>query len=455
MKKLISLLFATLTVLHLLTGCMKYLDKKSNDAMVVPSTLKDLQGLLDDGFTMNQQTPSLPSSSSDDYFLPEQTASGMPTGYKDIYTWQIKTYNYQNDWSKNYLSVYNANVCLETLATLPRTSSNQLEWDNVKGSALFIRAYCFLNLLWEYAKAYNTTTASADLGIVLRLGSDFNVASKRSSVEECYNQVIRDTKASLDYLPTHPLVVTRPSTAAAYGLLCRTYLTMGMYDSCLKYANATLALNNHLMNFNNDNDINGSLSGPAPFSKFNKETIFYTIMNNTVFLHTYSAGFVDSVLYSMYDSSDLRKNAYFTTYNGYQKFKGTYSGNRNELFTGIASDEIYLDKAESLVRLSKVAEGMDVLNQLLVSRWRESSAFIPLTAASKEEALIAVLTERRKELLLRGLRWIDIKRLNLEGYGIIPERSFGGMDYKLPPNDDRYALPIPTDIINLTGMKQN
>lgn len=423
--------------------------------MVVPSTLKDLQGLLDDGFTMNQQTPSLPSTSADDYFLPEQLAVSMPTGYKDIYTWQIKTYNYQNDWSKNYFSVYNANVCLETLATIPKTPSNELEWNNVKGSALFMRAYCFLNLVWEYAKAYTVDSASKDPGIVLRLGADFNVPSKRSTVEQSYNQVIADTKASLDYLPPHPQVATRPSLAAAYGLLCRTYLTMGKYDSCLEYADAALALNSQLINYNNNDDINGSLSGPAPFSKFNKETIFYSCMNGTVYLHTYSVGFVDSTLYSLYDSSDLRREAYFDSYKGYHKFKGTYSGNRYQLFSGIATDELYLDKAECLIRLGKVAEGLDILNQLLVTRWNNGVPFTAITATSKQQALNIVLEERRKELLLRGLRWIDIKRLNLEGYNIVPERSFGGRVYKLPPNDNRYALPIPTDVINLTGMQQN
>ena len=455
MKKLFSLLFGILSILTVFTGCKKYLDKKSNDALVVPATLQDLQGLLDDGFTMNQETPSLPSSSSDDYFLPEQTAVGMPSGFKDIYTWQIKTYKYQNDWSKNYLPVYNANVCLETLSTIPKSTKNEQQWNNVKGSALFFRAYCFLNLIWEYAKAYTPDSASSNPGIVLRLGSDFNVASERSSVQQSYDQVISDAKASLLYLPVRPLLATRPSSAAAYGLLCRTYLSMGKYDSCLKYAEAALAINNELINFNHDDDINGSLSGPAPFRKFNKETIFYSVMNTTVFLHTYSAGFVDTVLYSLYDSSDLRREAYFDSYNGYQKFKGTYTGNKNELFTGIAVDEMYLDKAECLIRLGKTAEGMDVLNQLLSTRWDGSASFTPLTATNRQEALNIVLTERRKELLLRGLRWIDIKRLNLEGYNIVPERNFGGMDYKLPANDNRYALPIPTDIINLTGLKQN
>jgi hypothetical protein len=246
----------------------------------------------------------------------------------------------------------------------------------------------------------------------------------------------------------------RPSRAAAYGLLSRVYLSMRMYDSSLKYASACLSIQKGLMNFNGDADIT-ELSGAAPFRKFNKETIFYTEMNGSVFLHTYSNCFIDTVLYSLFDSNDLRKEAYFESNNGYDKFKGSYSGSRNILFTGIATDEIYLTVAECMIRTDKVAEGLDILNQLMLTRWNTNVTFVPLTAATKKEALDLVLMERRKELLIRGLRWMDIKRLNKEGFNITPERKFGGMTFKLPPNDNRYALPIPSDIISLTGMKQN
>jgi len=454
MKQILFSLFVTLSLVALLSGCKKYLDKKSNDALVIPSTLADLQGLLDDGFTMNQVTPSLPESSADDYFLPEKVAAAMPTGYRDIYTWELKQYNYQNDWSKNYLPVYNANVCLEKVSEIAKTPANEQQWDNVKGAALFFRAYSFLNLAWEYAKAYDEDSSTVDPGIVLRLSSDFNIPSKRSTVGENYKQIISDAKESLTYLPVNVIEPMRPSRAAAYGLLSRIYLSMRMYDSSLKYASACLSIQNELMDFNGDADIT-QLSGAAPFRKFNKETIFYTQMNGNVPLHTYSNCFIDTVLYSLYDSNDLRREAFFDANNGYHKFKGSYTGNRNMLFTGIATDEIYLTKAECMVRLGNIAEGLDVLNQLMVKRWNIASTYTPLTADTEEKALNLILKERRKELLIRGLRWIDIKRLNKEGFNIIPERKFGGMVYKLPPNDNRYALPIPSDIINLTGMKQN
>jgi len=454
MKQILFSLIFTLSLVALLSGCKKYLDKKSNDALVVPSTLADLQGLLDDGFIMNHVTPSLPESSADDYFLPENVAVSMPTGFRDIYTWELKQYNYQNDWSENYLPVYNANLCLEKIAKISKTPANEQQWDNVKGAALFFRAYSFLNLAWEYSKAYDPDSSSVDPGIVLRLGSDFNVPSKRSTVGETYQQIITDAKESLKYLPVHVLEPMRPSLAAAFGLLSRVYVSMKMYDSALKYSDAFLSIKNELMDFNGDADIT-ELSGAAPFRKFNKETIFYTEMNGSVFLHTYSNCFIDTVLYSLYDSNDLRRKAYFESNNGYDKFKGSYSGNRNILFTGIATDEIYLTKAECMIRMDKVAEGLDVLNQLMLKRWNAAATFIPLTANTKKEALYLVLMERRKELMMRGLRWMDIKRLNKEGFNIIPEREFGGTVYKLAPNDNRYALPIPSDIINLTGMKQN
>ena len=78
-----------------------------------------------------------------------------------------------------------------------------------------------------------------------------------------------------------------------------------------------------------------------------------------------------------------------------------------------------------------------------------------ITAATEQEALTKILTERRKELPFRGLRWMDIKRLNKEGANIILVRNMNGQTYTLQPNHIRYALPIPESVIALSGMQQN
>ncbi|GAB3832860.1 hypothetical protein GCM10028895_51150 [Pontibacter rugosus] len=97
---------------------------------------------------------------------------------------------------------------------------------------------------------------------------------------------------------------------------------------------------------------------------------------------------------------------------------------------------------------------LERLNTLLRYRWR-TGTFVELTAATPDEALALVLQERRKELLMRGLRWMDIKRLNREGAGITLRRVLDGRAYVLPPGDPRFALPLPEEVIELSGMTQN
>ena len=433
-------------------SCKKYLDKKPDSSLTVPQTLDELQGLFNDAQKMNfNLTPSLGESSADDYFLTNTTYGYLPSEPKEIYTWTLKVYNYANDWSANYLPVYNANYTLETLDKIPRTAANQAQWDKLKGYSLFTRAYSFLNLTWEYAKAYDSTSANSDLGIVLRTTSDFNVASKRATVAATYQQIISDAKESAGLLPGVSASVLLPSKAAAYGLLARTFLSIGVFDSALIYSNLCLDLKNDLMDYNNV-----SLTSNIPFTNFdNPEVIYYTEMNTYNTNHYSFTGFIDTTLYSMYADNDLRKIGYFRFNNGYYRFKGAYTANSIYLFTGIATDEMFLISAECNARLGNITKAMEELNFLMEKRWNNSVPYPEISATNQSGAISKILSERRKELLMRGIRWSDIKRLNREGQNIIPTRMINGETFTLPPNDKRYALPLPTDIITSTGMVQN
>jgi hypothetical protein len=163
---------------------------------------------------------------------------------------------------------------------------------------------------------------------------------------------------------------------------------------------------------------------------------------------------IDSSLYQSYSTNDLRKQLYFkNNNNGSYAFKGSYDGT-SLLFSGVAVDEVYLIRAECLARTGNTTAALNDLNTVLEKRWKKGT-FIPFTASTPGEALTLILTERRKELLFRGLRWSDIKRLNKEGASITLKRILNGQSFTLQPNDPRYALPIPEDIIELTGMPQN
>lgn len=125
------------------------------------------------------------------------------------------------------------------------------------------------------------------------------------------------------------------------------------------------------------------------------------------------------------------------------------------MFSGLATDEMYLIRAESYARTGKVSEAISDLNILLQNRYK-TGTFTPYsTSLSEKQALDTILSERRKELPFRGLRWADIRRLNKEGANITLTRRLNGQIHTLPPNDLRYVLPIPPDVLRLSNIENN
>lgn len=446
-------------IILFLCSCKKFLDKKSSNTITTPTTLQDLQALLDDAVVMNNAcTPSMGEACSDNYYLRPGRLEIQQTWLQQLYKWEPFEYIYPNDWSRNYSPIFNSNYCIEVIKKIPKDVTNESDWNNVYGSALFYRAYYFLMLSWNHTKAYDEATADNDLGIVIRLESDFNVPSKRASVKSCYNQIISDAKESANYLPDFPYHVYRPSKWAAYGLLARTYLSMREYDSAYRYADLCLKLKSDLMDFNGDSDVLG-LDRSTPFRRFNKETIFYTEMNSgggrPLITPTYIA--IDSNFLSQFSNEDLRRQGYFTVNSGYTTYKGSYAQS-STYFSGIATDEILLIRAEASARLNNditgIEDALEDINMLKFNRFKKDS-ITPIETSDQDSTINHILQERRKELIFRGLRWMDIKRLNKEGRNIVLRKVVDGVEYQLQPNSNYYALPIPNDIINITGIEQN
>src|SRR5690606_9101508 len=123
-------------------------------------------------------------------------------------------------------------------------------------------------------------------------------------------------------------------------------------------------------------------------------------------------------------------------------------------FTGLAIDEVLLNKVECLVRRGQINDAAILMDKLLLNRYRKGT-YIKTVFKDKESALQQVLIERRKELVWRCLRWDDIKRLNKEGASIVLKRNLGDKEYILEPNSPRYVFNIPQDEINRSGIVQN
>ncbi|SEN07939.1 SusD family protein [bacterium A37T11] len=437
-------------------GCKKqdeFLNEKVNISQTVPTTLEDFQNLLNNEDAFNYlKDPSLGALTGEDYYVSNKNWNSAVVNARNAYIFASDIYEGSGsaaDWSNPYKAVYITNVVLDGINNL-KSSNSPDEVAKVKGQALFYRSWNFYNLLQTYSMTYDSLTATADLGIPLRLTSDFNIRVIRSSVKDCYTQILSDLQTCLDLLPQTSEVLTRPNKITVNAFLARIYLAIGNYQEAFKNADTVLENKHDLLDFNNVS----TTAYPNLFTSFVPEDIYHSTLNAYNFLGAGYA-FIDSTLYASYDINDLRKSVFFVMRpSGILTYRGSYDY-RGAAYSGLATDEIYLIRAECLARLGNVNAAMDDLNRLLYYRWKQGT-FVSYSASGSEEALGIILAERRKELINRGLRWTDLRRLNKESrFESTLTRSVNGLNYTLPPNDKRYAMPIPASEIKLMGLIQN
>ncbi|RKR82087.1 SusD-like starch-binding protein associating with outer membrane [Mucilaginibacter gracilis] len=457
--KIYIALVATMT-LGVLSGCKKdFLDKKPNSNIVIPETLDDMTQLLDNT-TNNFNTPAMGIMSGEDYYYPTiDSYNSLPKKTsKNCYTWNKDIYGGETavpDWNKPYSTVFTANVVLEQWDKLSVTDKQSTSGKYVKAWALFSRSFSLYNLVQIFAPAYNKATAGNDLGIPLKLTANINDIQPRASVQAVYDRILSDLNSSIELYPaSFPANnLNRSSKASTYALLSRIYLSMREYDKALAAANNSLAARDELVDFNTLDT-----TATSPFTIYNPELVYTSFSVLEYFeaigaLYANHAAILPEFL-QLYDKNDLRKQIYFYVNENNFFVKSGYGGNTYWPFMGLAVDELYLIKAECLSRGGDQSGATDALNKLLVKRY-VSGTFVPLTVGSADEVLNKILLERRKELVWRGLRWSDIKRLNLEGANITLTRTLDGKTYTLAPNSPLYVMPIPSDEIALSHIQQN
>ncbi len=435
-------------------SCEKFLDVKPDKKLAVPSdNLNNLKLLLDDTYTMSQQYPALGEAASDNIFIRDSqfdAVKQVSVTSVNAYLWQKDVFNDKprNDWGLPYAVIFNTNLVLEGLDDIRPAVSQQEQWNFIKGSALFYRSFSFYMLLQEFARPYHVSTASQDPGIVLKLNSDINEVSKRSSVKQCYDQIIADLNEAVSLLPLNVKYKSDPSKPAAYALLARTLLSMGDYNLSLQNAEKALQLFPALIDYNT---LNAAVT--YPLVRYNEEVIFHaSLLVDRALAYPYACA--DENLYNEYRADDLRKALFFRRNGpGDIQFRGSYVGSLTN-FCGMASDELYLIGAECAARTANRPKAMDLLNKLASRRYKQPG-FVAFQAASDQQALDLILAERRKELVFRNLRWGDINRLNLEArYRTTINKVSKGVTYSLTP-EKGYVFPIPVNVIQASGMAQN
>ena len=495
-------IYLSITFLGLaLTSCQKYVDIKKNSNASLIETANDCQLLLDNYGVMNTGYPHDMEVSADDYYVENSKllSSDVKQPDRDFYAWVPTAIRPGADnWRNPYYVTYYSNLVLETVAKL-QGSEDQNKLNGLRGAALFFRSFCFWNIAQMYAKPYDAATAGNDPGIPLRLSSDINDKSERGTVQQTYAQITKDLEEAATLMPNLSTPKSRPSKAAAYAMLARVYLSMGDYAKAGSNASLALGLYSTLIDYNTVN----ADSEPAFSTRFNDEVIFHAVMANNEILSPSTGTRIDDALYASYSGNDRRKVVFFNENstgvqvknppnplnpaedtrftdvsfpNGTFRFTGNYEPvTKAEFFTGLATDELYLIRAEARARANERDLAWQDLNTLLVKR--TSGTYTPLGGGTANDALTRTLSERRKELLMRGLRWTDIRRLKLavsrktidftptvtglysdggngSTYTITPGYTVRAT-YNLSADDIRKTLLIPDEVIRNSSIAQN
>lgn len=447
MKNKSIYILIVIAAIVVLQGCSSFLDIKSDKSLAVPSTLEDYQSIMNevDNFLVASEGEAM----SCDHHIPDLTFEALSCQtIKDMYCWmdnpQIESCT-SSGWNLAYKNIFRANVVVNGVGDFEAVNGKSSSSSNIKGQGFFIRAINYFELSQIWTDTYSGIESRNKLGLPLKYSSDFNESTTRSSLGETFDQILRDLHMAEELLPARQQSIYLPGKVAAWAYLARVYLYMQDYESASLFAKKCIDGGYQLLDYRT---VNGSPTFPFKLSD-NKEVLYARFINNASTPSSLYTSAVDKELYEMYDHKDYRKSLFFMYMSNRYIFRGDYSGGLSGTFCGPTLAEMYLVRAETLLRLGDYEEAKVYLEEFMSNRTYLVSTY------NKENSFQAILNERRKELVYRGIRFGDVRRLNVTGAGISLKRIIREQEYLLLPNDPRATLLIPQLVIEKSAIVQN
>lgn len=422
-----------------LVSCDDFLDEKPRKAILVPNSAADVRSLLDYYTTLNGNS-LITFILSDDWVTDTPNWETLSPWQQNAYLWSETVFEpteRSTDYNRLYRKAFSANVCLDILGKMDDTTDPQIR--ELKGEALFLRSMA-LYQLGQLFLPHPLGSSAEETKIPVHFSADVNSDAEWLTVSEVMQRVESDLKTAHGMLPEKSLYRTRPDKTAVMALLSGLYLYLEDFEKSLESAQEVLNSSYSLMDYS---ELDADKA--YPFTVFNEETLYYGV-TSSFSVTASSATYINPELYSLYSDNDLRKELFFTLDpQGNALFKGSYIGDYN-LFSGISYSEVLLNGAEAAVRLGEIEEGMDIIASLAKNRYRDS---VHWETESQTDLLELVMAERRKELVFRGTRWADMKRLVILGELSLPlTRVIGETNYELE-KESQMTVKIPSFELDL------
>lgn len=475
MKNNLKSFIAFFAVVMILSACKKKVDLNptytvNGDASF--KTIDDYQAALigafarlkaNDYYSAGGLEPEayvgLPDMLSDNLYETSESLANFTTLQRWAYT--ADNTNIENIWIAAYSVIQEANLVLRNIDKLSAVDAGAV--NRIKGQALALRAHVHFDLLRWFGEDFGRN--STKLGIPYVDVYDIEQKPARLTVKQSLDKIEADLHNAKDLLSNvdAPIqsITSTAGTNRAYidslvvdAMLARMYNYSGVSDSAIKYA--TYAINAR--------PLASASSFPLIWQDASTAEVIWSVK-----FETGNSGVNDDVYYvtgnrasykptanllALYNpSADIRYASYFQTRSGRlvvskylakQPFLNKPDGVTD--FKVYRTGEMYLIRAEAYALKGNDVAALTDLNALRAAR---GAAVGAETGAA---LMAAVFEERRKELVVEGQRFFDLKRTTRT---II--RSTNCTNFcTLSPTAREWAFPVPQKEIDANpNIQQN
>ena len=391
-------------------------------------------------------------------------------------------------WSDNYKFIGEANSVLDNVPGIEDPNFSETEKNSIMGQAYFLRGFCYFNLARVFGE------------VPIQLSNNDNEIYKAKSTQaEVYAQVEADMLMAESLLPkehsSNFKTRARGTKGGAQSVLAKVYAEIGDYTKCAEYAGKVINSGVYELLPTFDHLFDDQ-------HKYNRESIFETVhvANNSNIATYASVQMLPPGDFSQYDDPTKKGSSWTVSYHRFntvstdmmaafdemgdeiRKWSSTITvsdrslisepnygydpdepvshiykmGRSGEIFGGsnmmhLRLADIILLRAEALNAIGQTGEAITLLNQV-----RARVELAPTTAVSQSEVKLAILKERRLELLVENNRYWDLKRYfnddsafvaYLNGLTDGVDGSGTSLGYKATP--DKLFAPIPQSEVDI------
>ncbi|MBO9727365.1 MAG: RagB/SusD family nutrient uptake outer membrane protein [Chitinophaga sp.] len=371
-------------------------------------------------------------------------------------------------WDSCYAAIAAANQALSYC-----NGPDSANFSAQKGEALVCRAYAHFMLVTLFSKAYNPATAASDPGIPYMTAVSKNVFTKynRGTVADVYKQIENDLTTGM------PLIQDRIygdapkfhfSAQAANAFASRFYLFKRDYAKVVTYANAVFGRANPASLIRNQVAVYGMsyndmvtqyTSSSNPANILLQEAPDSKYMDN---YYSYRYGIGTKLNQDVFNAPNVTNGFYAISIYGAspQYFNFPKFTNALKIQPLLGMEEVLMNRAEANVHLKNYAAAIADLNIWIsknITRYDpnlhnvDAAKMMNFYGLPQDESMIATALDfKRVTYFQEGLRWLDIKRLD------IPVVHTGANNYSttLVPGDKRRLLQLPLEAVN-DGMALN